>query len=173
MSECKSWWFFGYARTRFSWILDFKYETMNNNVSYISRNEWLGVSWEFETSSWNVTFNLLMSFILKSLIMLVYVVKPCWSIDRSHYPHVFLPTKLTIVSKTKVLMLKGVVFTKFTSQTKLFPFVGGHQMTILLVLMYVIFQFQIFISIFNCKYCRSWFFFWILLRSIANVKGDN
>jgi hypothetical protein len=81
--------------------------------------------------------------------------KPCWSIDQSHYPHVFLPTKLTIVSKTKVLMLKGVVFTKFTSQTKLFPFVGGHQMTILLVLMYVIFQFQIFISIFNCKYCMS------------------
>jgi hypothetical protein len=51
-------------------------------------------------------------------------------------------------------MLKGEVF-KFTSQTKLFPFVGGHQMTILLVLMYVTFQFQIFISIFNCKYCLS------------------
>jgi len=49
--------------------------------------------------------------------MSVYVVKPCWGIDRSHYPHV-LPTKLTIVSKMKVLMLKGEVF-KFTSQTKL------------------------------------------------------
>jgi hypothetical protein len=66
-------------------------------------------------------------------------------------------------------MLKGEVF-KFTSQTKLFPFVGGHQMTILLVLMYVTFQFQIFISIFNCKYCLSWCFFWILLGSTANVK---